>query len=176
MKPKDKAPTKRAAKAGLAIVAHPSPADASAATADTPKRTGRPSLYTPEIAAQIVARLADGEPLRQICRTEGFPAWQTVYDWMARDEALSRAIAHARDVGTDAIAEQIVDVAFGRDGSTGDVVRDKLVVDALLKLLAKWNPKKYGERIQQDMNINESVESTLSDARRRLAAVPAKSA
>jgi hypothetical protein len=30
--------------------------------------------------------------------------------------------------------------------SSGDVQRDKLIVDTDLKLLAKWDPRRYGER------------------------------
>ena len=90
---------------------------------------------------------------------------------MEKSEALSAAIARARDIGYDAIAEGIIDVARGGEGSTGDVVRDKLIVETELKLLAKFNPKKYGERIQQDMNVKTDEADVLSAARQRLAAV-----
>lgn len=38
-------------------------------------------------------------------------------------------------------------VTLGGD-STGDVRRDRLIVDTDLKLLAKWDPKRYGESFQ----------------------------
>jgi hypothetical protein len=31
--------------------------------------------------------------------------------------------------------------------STNDVQRDKLIIETDLKLLAKWNPKKYGDKV-----------------------------
>ena len=131
------------------------------------KKTGRPSKYTPEIAKQICEQLSDGIPLREICKQEGFPAWQTVYDWMYRDEGLSRAIAHARDLGYDAIAEDCLmiadnmlmgeEVTESRDDK-GKVTISTKTVDLLghrrfqvytrLKLLAKFNPKKYGDKVQ----------------------------
>jgi len=131
---------------------------------EQPKKTGRPSKYTKEIAQQICEQLSEGIPLREICRKEGFPAWRTVYDWMYRDEDLSAAIAHARDVGCDALAEECLDIAddanndwmerFDKDGkSVGWVVngehvqRSKLRIETRLKLLAKFNPKKYGDAI-----------------------------
>lgn len=128
------------------------------------KKTGRPSKYTPEIAQEMCNRLANGEPLRQICRDEGFPAWQTVYDWMYRDDALgeegvglSGAIAKAREIGQDAIAEQIwlevnqeperiLSEGGGRVDS-GYVQWQKVKAEIGLKLLAKWNPKRYGDKI-----------------------------
>jgi hypothetical protein len=127
-----------------------------------PKKTGRPSKYTPELAAEICERLSNGEPLRQICRDGHMPAWTAVYAWSARDDALSERIAHAREMGFDAIAEEALLIAdtpvMGQKQVMGDdktytTVEDmlghrKLQIETRLKLLAKWNPKKYGDRVQ----------------------------
>ena len=58
----------------------------------TAKKIGRPSKYTPELAAEMCERLSNGEPLRQICRDDHMPFWTRIYDWMGKDEALSIAI------------------------------------------------------------------------------------
>lgn len=126
------------------------------------KKIGRPSKYTPELAAEICERLSNGEPLRQICRDDHMPAWTAVYEWMARDEALSERIAHAREQGFEAIAEEALVIAdtprWGQkqvmsDQGTTTTVEDmvahrKLQIETRLKLLAKWNPKRYGDRVQ----------------------------
>lgn len=121
------------------------------------KKMGRPSKYTPELAAEICERLSNGEPLRQICRDEHMPAWTRIYDWMGRDEQLSGAITRAREQGADAIAEEamaIIDAPPERIlTKTGEVVDSGYVTwqrnraDLRLKLLAKWHPKKYGDRV-----------------------------
>lgn len=138
--------------------------------AKKPKKTGRPSKYDPEIARIICEQLSEGIPLRQICReNDGFPAWRTVYDWMAKDDALgsegvglSASIARARDIGYDAIAEECLQIAdnpqFGQkqvmtDQGTATTVEDmlghrKLQIETRLKLLAKFHPTKYGEKVQ----------------------------
>jgi hypothetical protein len=104
-------------------------------------------------------QLANGVPLREICRQEGMPPWQTVYSWMERDASLVEAIARARELGYDAIAEDCLRIA---DDTSNDymetehgprlnaehVQRSKLRIETRLKLLAKWSPKKYGERVQ----------------------------
>ena len=127
-------------------------------------KIGRPSKYTPEIAQKMCEMLAEGIPLRQICRQEGFPEWRTVYDWMYKDEALgergtglSAAIAKAREIGQDAIAEQLwVDMLQeperilsegGGRIDPGFVQWQKAKAEIGLKLLAKWNPKRYGDRV-----------------------------
>ncbi|WP_337187570.1 transposase [Phenylobacterium sp.] len=109
--------------------------------------TGRPSLYSPELAQEICVRLADGEPLAEICRSDGMPHPSTVRRWASDNEALSLAIADAREDGEERITADIRKTARGEPGySTGDVIRDKLIIDTDLKLLAKWNPKKYGDK------------------------------
>lgn len=127
-----------------------------------PKKMGRPSKYDPEIARIICEQLSEGIPLRQICReNDGFPAWRTVYDWMGRDPELSASIARARDIGYDAIAEECLLIAdtpqFGQkqvmtDEGTATTIEDmlghrKLQIETRLKLLAKFHPTKYGDKL-----------------------------
>lgn len=138
-----------------------------------------PPTYTPEIAQEICDRLAEGEPLRAICRDEYMPAWRTVYDWIAKDvDGIAARIAHARELGFDAIAEQCLDIADDerhdwvntRKGAiTNEVAigRAKLQIHTRLQLLAKWNPKKYGDK--QDINLSGQVDvaATILAARKR---------
>lgn len=135
-----------------------------ATKAKEPKKTGRPSKYDPEIAREMCEMLSEGIPLREICRSDPkFPAWRTVYDWMKKDADLSTAIACARDMGYDAMAEECLDIAdnanndwmerLDEDGKQvgwmvngENIQRSKLRIETRLKLLAKFNPKKYGDR------------------------------
>jgi hypothetical protein len=128
------------------------------------KPTGRPSTYNPDIARQMCEQLSEGIPLREICRQEGFPMWRTVYLWMAKDPDLNTAIARARDVGYDAMAEECLDIAdnaandwmerldaegvpVGWQVNGDSIQRSKLRIETRLKLLAKFNPKRYGDKI-----------------------------
>jgi hypothetical protein len=151
--PKPKAKAKGAA----------SPAKASQA----PKKTGRPSKYTPELVAEICERLSAGEPLRQICRDDRMPHWTRMYDWMAQDADLSLRVARAREAGYDALAEEALEIAdtprvgakkvFSSGAGEGEdsmtVTEDdmlghrKLQIETRLKLLACWNPSKYGNKV-----------------------------
>jgi hypothetical protein len=148
--------------------------------AGTKKPRGTPSKFTEDLFQKIIERIADGEPLRQICRDEGMPSYRTFYNWIDEDDKLLKSedekvrntslmlasrFARARDDGHDAIAEETLKIA---DDGTNDwmekqdkdgknigwqlngehVQRSKLRIETRLKLLAKWNPKKYGDKME----------------------------
>lgn len=152
--------------------AKPLPQDGS--PQEKPK-IGRPSKYTPELAEEICQRLSEGEPLRQICRDEHMPAWQKVYEWMDKDVNLSGAIARAREAGQDAMAEKAYLEMYqeperilsegGGKIDPGHVQLVKARAEITLKLLAKWNPKRYGDRVElagdknNPLHINAQVET-----------------
>ena len=113
------------------------------------------TLRTPEIVDDVIARISKGETLAAICRTPGYPATRTFYDWVEGDEELSARFARARKVGFDAIAEEALDIADGDPGTTptgtvdgAEVMNRKLRIETRLKLLAKWDPKRYGDKLE----------------------------
>lgn len=113
-----------------------------------------PALFQPytnraELVAEICERLAAGEALASIARDAHMPGWRIIYEWRDSDTELATAIRHAREVGEEAIAARMRRVANGdQHASTGDVMRDKLIIDTDFKLLAKFNPKRWGEATQ----------------------------
>lgn len=121
--------------------------------------------YSEEVAAEICERLSNGEPLRAICRDERMPYWSTVYKWMDADAAFKARIACARETGFDAIAQEALIIAdTPQEGERVEEsesgikrVREdmlghrKLQIETRLKLLAKWSPKKYGEKVTQEL-------------------------
>ena len=120
------------------------------------------TTYTEEIPDAIIEWISDGKPLREFCRQPSTPNWRTVYLWREAHPDFDTRFARARDMGADAIAERALEIADtplegvrreigGRDGDK-EVHEDmlghrKLQVETRLKLLAKWNPKKYGDRL-----------------------------
>ncbi len=141
---------------------------------------GRTSKYTPEIAKEICERLADGEPLRVICREEHMPSWRAVYHWIEKDKDFASHIARARVLGFDAIAEEALEIAntpvIGEETETlGDSVKykrgdmlghRKLQVETRLKLLAKWCPAKYGDRTAMELTGANGGPVQISDTER----------
>ena len=122
---------------------------------------GRPTKSVPQdIAEQVVVWLASGKTLRDFCRLPGMPHYSTIYDWLDKDEEFTQRFARARATGEDVISQECLAIADddSRD-VTGElgmpnnvaVARDRLRIDTRLKLLAKWNPKKYGDKTQQEI-------------------------
>lgn len=126
----------------------------------TKKKTGRPSKRTPEVVQRVIDGLRKGTPLTIICEPDDMPCDDTVRNWADHDENLSRAIARAREVGFDrialdalAIADEVsdkdsIETQHGEIPNKEWLMRSKLRVETRLKLLAKWDPKRYGEMIK----------------------------
>lgn len=106
-----------------------------------------PVTRDPEIVDRVLERVALGEPLAPILREPGMPHYTNWYNWCREDAALGIAYARARATGFDRIAINARETARGRGESSGDVQRDKLIIETDLKLLAKWDPKRYGDKV-----------------------------
>lgn len=142
-----------------------------------PKARANPVKYAIELCDEIVMRLSAGEPLRAICRDEHMPNWVTVYRWEEEHPELKQRIAHARILGEEAISQECMAIA---DDATNDwmekldkdkqsigwqlnsdhVQRSKLRIETRLKLLAKWNPRKWGDRV--DVNHGGQPDNPLT--------------
>lgn len=145
------------------------------------------------LVREICARLSTGEPMAQICRDLHMPAVRTVADWAAASPDISANIAHAREVGWDVLAAQCLVIAdtpmVGIEekvtpavkNQQGDVVvpetvevkrgdmlgHRKLQIETRLKLLAKWDPKRYGEKQQVEHSGTIDSATTIIESRKR---------
>lgn len=120
---------------------------------------GRKSTFTQEAADEICRRLSGGEPLADICRDDHMPGVSTVHDWKNARPEFEKAFLKARDAGFDEIAADCLRIAnspkegttttskeWGQEVKKGDMIdHRKLQIETRLKLLAKWDPRRYGE-------------------------------
>jgi hypothetical protein len=86
------------------------------------------------------------------------PERRTFYDWLERDDSLSARFARAREEGCDAMAEEslaimddeplaVYDEAGNKRYDPGSINWNKGRAEHRLKLMACWNPKKYGTKL-----------------------------
>ncbi len=119
--------------------------------------------FSPEdremVTVEIIARLRQGEAINAICQESHMPCDWTVRQWSDQDPQLATELARARERGYDQIAQDTLLIADGLKpvvtdkGLTlqSDTQRDKLRVETRLRVLAKWDPKRYGEAVQMRM-------------------------
>lgn len=128
---------------------------------------GRPSDYTPELAALICERIASGQSVVDICDQEGMPHKSTVYDWLAKRPEFTDMYAQARERQADkyfaetiAIADETqtgIKTTMRADGSVETVSADmiehrRLRVDTRKWAAARLSPKKYGDRLAAEVS------------------------
>ncbi len=128
----------------------------------TGKKMGRPPGISPypnkeQIKDDLVQWISNGKTLREFCRQDGMPSFNAVYDWEAEDKDFASRIAQARLKGHDVIAEEcaalsdteplaVFDEAGNKRYDPGSIAWRKMQIETRLKLLAKWNPRKYGDK------------------------------
>lgn len=139
------------------------------------------SKFDKSLFDSICERIAQGETLSAICRGEGMPSKRTFDRWCTADPELAKLKAEAREAGEEAIADDCLSIADEREGKAimadgqevavvfdpTAVQRNKLRIWTRLELLKKWNPKKWGDKVQHggahDLPPIRS-ERTLSDS------------
>ena len=86
----------------------------------------------------------------------------SVYGWIAADAPFAARVAHARDLGFEALAEDILAIADDTKPISDHVQLSKMRIDTRLKLLACWDPKRYGAK--QSHEIGNKPGETLKVA------------
>lgn len=110
--------------------------------------TQKPTPYTmdekDDAIDRVIAGLRKGIPAAVTCRESNMPTDRTIRDWADADPDLASAIARAREDGWDQIAYDGLTIV---DGLDEDPASRRVRSDYRLKLLAKWDPKRYGDRL-----------------------------
>ncbi len=143
-----------------------------------PLKRGAPAAQPDAWLDDLCAWLSEGKPMREFCRQPNRPSYRTIYDKMLKDDEVASRVARARDVGYDSLAEECLAIAntpvLGRRTKTStdgvEVVDEdalghrKLQIETRLKLLACWNPKKYGNKQEVEHKGTMSVTISKDDA------------
>jgi histidinol phosphatase-like PHP family hydrolase len=127
-------------------------------------------VFDQTVADTICSRLANGEGLRTICKTEGMPDPRTIYRWLEDNEPFRQQYARSRELQADTLFDEILEIAddaqndwVEREHFQGDdkspqlngeaVARARLRIDSRKWMAGKLRPKKYGETV----DINTTV-------------------
>lgn len=118
------------------------------------------------------AWIATGRTLADYCRRKGSPTRKYIYEWMRDDPAMQKLFEESRDAGHDVIADECLAISNIEPKDAVQAHWRRIQIDTRLKLLAKWNPKKYGDRTSLDhaggVNITVITGVPQSDASRSI--------
>jgi len=144
------------------------------------KPNGRPSDYSPDVAAELLSRLVE-RSLRKVCADEDMPSASTFFRWLGANPEFREQYDACARARADAMFEEMFEIA---DDGRGDVTvtedgreivnweniqRSKLRVDTRKWALAKMMPRKYGERLEtappqnQVLSAAQQIKRALDD-------------
>jgi len=128
---------------------------------------GRPDIYTVELAEKVCEQIATTTfSLRTICKQDGMPSVGTILKWLREKDEFLALYTRAKEEQADMLIEEMIDISD--DGSNdfmtvtkGDVEyeqenkevtnRSKLRVETRKWIASKLKPKKYGDKITQEL-------------------------
>ena len=136
-------------------------------------KLGRPvKKPDPLIVENLLVHVANGGTVRAFCREKHNPSYNTIYRWLDKDkELMTRFTYVSRFLGARAIAEEaleLVDTIPPVIGDGDNARMDNAHVnwmrsraDLRLKLLSKWYPQEYGDKVgidaKGDINLTIST-------------------
>lgn len=121
---------------------------------------GRPTDYTPEIAAKICEAIASNMKIREVASLPGFPGKSTMFLWLAQHEDFRSSYAAAMEWRTEEDMDWLMDLATdsSADWKLDDagensvpikvldktaIERSKLAVETLKWRIVRRQPHKY---------------------------------
>jgi hypothetical protein len=137
---------------------------------------GRVSLYSDKRAGRFCAALAAGAGVQQAAHAVGVKSASTIFEWLGRHEEFAVMYRAAQRARTFALAEEMLRIAdtplMGSQTKTrGDVsetmevdmtAHRKLQIDTRKWLLAKMNPRDFGDGAQTQSQTTKPTLLVLS--------------
>jgi len=127
---------------------------------------GRPSKYSDALADKICEEIVQGKGIVSICESDDMPEPMTVFRWLNTKEDFCYKYTRAKELQAEKMADDILQIAddgsndtymTGEDGDEERVNHDhinrsRLRVDTRKWLMSHYAPKKYSDRIQQELS------------------------
>jgi hypothetical protein len=138
-----------------------------------------------EILECLLEWQSNGQTVRSFCRRPDIEvSYGTIYNWINELERhgheFVQRFARIKGVGYDAIADEMLDIADTAPAKTGsddnqridpgDVQNRKLRIETREKLLAKWDPGRYGVKVGIELSADDKFGDVLEAARLRVLA------
>ena len=128
-------------------------------------KTGRPSVYTTELAIEFCSRLVNSASVAEVCRADDMPDRATIFTWKLQNKnsEFLDLYEQAQRLRLEGWADDIVDIGdtpkpiMSKDEAGNniiigyeDVQRSKLRVDSRKWLLSKLDKAVFGDKVGED--------------------------
>lgn len=111
---------------------------------------------------ELLDRIADGEPLRSICKDPRMPSKSTVYNWLDDERSEFAGRFRARKlIGIHTLVDECLEIADEKVTEAVEVADKRVRIDTRLRLAGKWAPKVYGEKPAGDADNPIHVVNTI---------------
>lgn len=128
-------------------------------------RTEGATAVTDQEIAEIIGRLSDGLTLKQSCK-KSKRAYTNVIVRIGQSADLKKLHAHAREEYVRSRVQDMHDIASNK---TIDPARARIMIDVIKWESARVLPKEFGDRVQQEVIIqdNRTLSTRMQQARSR---------
>ena len=98
-----------------------------------------------------------GDSLRKVVKLKDMPSHQTIYNWFSLYPEFVEQYARAKQDSADSRADQIEEIAEKVLAGEYEPQAARVAIDAFKWTSGKHKPKKYGDKIQQEITAPEGV-------------------
>lgn len=102
---------------------------------------------------ELCGMVADGNTIRQIATHYGVSAG-SIIAWLTDTQERTEQYARARDAAADLFESEIIEAAMAVSPESAPA--DRVKIDALKWVAARRAPKRYSERLQQQVDLTSS--------------------
>lgn len=140
--------------------------------------------YNKKVANKIYALLREGVSVDKLCARKDMPSKSNFYMWRNKYKEFRDKAHQAKIDGCFAIVDEALDIAddaskdwtdvVTKDGEVKRVIdrevvaRSKLRIDTRIWLAAKMLPKVFGEKIEVEHSVDDSLAAMLKAGRERV--------
>lgn len=118
-----------------------------------------PRQWTPDIKAELCRRVAEGKTILSLAGKGDFPSQSAIYAELRRDPEFAKEYEAAREWQLTAWEDEIIEMASDAgkdrkpDGSVDldHIARMKLAVNTKQWVMARRNPRRYGDRVSAEL-------------------------
>lgn len=103
--------------------------------------------FSKAVFSAICDRMAEGESVRAICASKDMPNKRTFFRWLTAHPELIEEYEAAVQVRAEGYFDEMIGIA----DSKADPAKVRNMIDARKWVLARMNPKKYGDMVKTEL-------------------------